>query len=213
MHMAFLLAQVPQKKSTVDFKQTIFEFEAKDIHPLDQINMHKQTRQMVYSTFTQASITTSKRQLSLNNVQSQLKLDKVSSLSKDNRNKYLEKMVSRAGFDPDNSKSMEKIIKKKNADIVALKMQLNLPTTEDPHAKELGETQLQKYEMLKLLVQQSAQIKEMEAEMDKMIKEKEHSSQLTMVPLDAVPIVSLLQTGIPTIATTSGMSSSIVLPT
>jgi len=54
--------------------------------------------------------------------------------------------------------------------------------------------------MLKLLVKKSAQIKEMEAEMEKLIKEKEQSSQLALVPLNAVPISSLLQTGIPTIA-------------
>lgn len=49
--------------------------------------------------------------------------------------------------------------------------------------------------------------------MEKLIKEKVHSSQLAVVPLDAVPIASLLQTCIPTIATTTRTSSSIVLPT
>jgi len=53
----------------------------------------------------------------------------------------------------------------------------------------------------------------METEMEKMIKEKEQSSQLAVVPLDAIPIASLLQKGIPTIITTTGTSSSIVLPT
>ena len=39
-----------------------------------------------------------------------------------------------------------------------------------PQEKELGETKLQKEEMLKLLVDQSAWIKEMEVEIDKLIK-------------------------------------------
>jgi len=41
MHMEFLQAQVPQPKSTTDFKHTTFEFKSKDIHPLDQIDMHR----------------------------------------------------------------------------------------------------------------------------------------------------------------------------
>lgn len=62
-------------------------------------------------------------------------------------------------------------------------------------------------------MEQSAQIKEMEVEMDRLIKEKEQSSQQSVVPLDAVPIASLIQTSIPIVATRVGTSSSIVLPT
>lgn len=90
------------------------------------------TREMVYSTFTQTALTTSKLQPSLNNVQSQLKLEKNYSLAKDNKISYLEEMVFKAGFDPTDSKSMEEIIKKKNIDIVSLRKQLKLPATEDP---------------------------------------------------------------------------------
>jgi len=68
----------------------------------------------------------------------------VSSIAKDNIIKYLEEMVVKAGFDPGNSKAMEEIIRKKNADIVSLKKQLKLPVTEYPQEKELGETKLQK---------------------------------------------------------------------
>jgi hypothetical protein len=40
-------------------------------------------------------------------------------------------------------------------------------------------------------MQQNAQIKEMEAEMDKPIKQKEKSVQLAMVPLDAVHLTRI----------------------
>lgn len=122
-------------------------------------------------------------------------------------------MVIKEGFDPGNSKAMEEIIKKKNANIIALKKQLKLPAIEDPWENELGEIQLQKQEMLKLLVEQSAQIEEMDAEMDKLIKEKEQNLQLVVVPLDAVPIASLLQTSIPTTSITTRTSSSTIIPT
>lgn len=130
--MALLQAQVSQPKSTTDFKHTTFEFQEKDVHPLDQINMHRLARDMVYSTFTHTAITASKLQLTLNNVQSQLKLEKISSLDKDTRIKYLEEMVVKDGLGQDNSKSTEEMIRKKNVDIATLKKKLKLPTMKDP---------------------------------------------------------------------------------
>jgi len=67
--------------------------------------------------------------------------------------------------------------------------------------------------MLKFVVEKSAQIKTMEVEMDKIIKEKEENAQLAVVPLDAIPIASLLQIGVPTTTTTVRTSSSTTLPT
>lgn len=37
-------------------------------------------------------------------------------------------------------------------------------------------------------MEQNAQIREMEAEMDKLIKEKEQSVQMAIIPLEAVPL-------------------------
>ena len=51
--------------------------------------------------------------------------------------------------------------------------QLKLPATEDSQAKEVAETEGHKEEILKLIMEQNAQIREMEEEMDKSIKEKE----------------------------------------
>lgn len=48
MKMAFLQAQVPQPKVTSDYKKTTFEFDVKDIHPIDQMEMHKQTGEMIF---------------------------------------------------------------------------------------------------------------------------------------------------------------------
>jgi len=44
MQMAFLQAQVPQPKTATQYqKHTSFEFNVKDVHPIDQIEMQKQT--------------------------------------------------------------------------------------------------------------------------------------------------------------------------
>jgi hypothetical protein len=56
-----------------------------EVHPTDQMDLHRQTGEMIFSTLENTSMTTAKLQVSLNNVQTQLKLEKVSSLAKDNK--------------------------------------------------------------------------------------------------------------------------------
>jgi hypothetical protein len=115
----------------------------------------------------------SKLQVSLNNVQTQLKLEKILPFAKDNRNKTLEELVLKIGYDPSNVKAVEEMINKKNADIASLRKQMKLPPTEDSQVKEIAEKEGEKDEMLKLLMEKNAQLKEMEAEMEKLVKEKE----------------------------------------
>ena len=68
---------------------------------------------------------------SLDNVQTQLKMEKISSFAKDNRIKTLEELVLNIGYDPLNVKAVEEMIKKKNSNIASLRKQLKLPPTED----------------------------------------------------------------------------------
>jgi hypothetical protein len=68
------------------------------------------------------------------------------------------------------------LIKKKNYDIASLGKHIKLPTTEDSQTKEVAETERQKEEMLKLIMEQNEHIREMEAEMDKLAKEKEKNA-------------------------------------
>jgi hypothetical protein len=173
MHMAFLQAQVPHPKEITDYKRETFEFNTRDVHPADQMDLHRQTGEMVFSTLANASTTAAKLQVSLNNVQTQLKLEKISSFAKDNRIKSLEELVLKIGYDPSNVKAAEEMLKKKNVDIASLRKQLKLPPTEDSQAKEMAETEGEKEEMLKLIMEHNAQIKEMEAELERLVKEKE----------------------------------------
>jgi hypothetical protein len=100
-------------------------------------------------------------------------MGKISSFTKDNRIKTLEELVLKIGYDPSNVKAAEEMIKNKNANITALRKQLKLPPTEDLEVKEIAEKEGEKDKMLKLLMEQNAQLKEMEAEMERLLKEKE----------------------------------------
>jgi hypothetical protein len=77
--MAFLLTQVPHPKEFSDYKRSAFEFDVKEVHPTDQMDMHRQTGEMIFSTLENTSMIYAKLQVSLNNVQSQLKLENISS--------------------------------------------------------------------------------------------------------------------------------------
>ena len=139
IQMAFLQEQAPFPKSPENYKNTIFSFDTNQFHLIDQMEMHKQTGEMFYSTLNDTTMTASKLQTSINNIQSQLKLEKISALEKDTRIKLLNYLVVKLGYDPSDVKVVEEILKKKNVDIAALRKQLKMPSTEDPQTKEMGE--------------------------------------------------------------------------
>jgi hypothetical protein len=156
MHMAYLHALVSDLKVIFDFKRTTFEFQAKDVHPTDQMDMHKQTGEMISHTLARVATSAEKYRTALSNAQTQLKLEKMSSFTKDNKVKTLEELFLKIGYDPANVKSAEEMIRKKNADISALRKHLKFPPTEDPQTKEVAEREGEKDEMLRLLMEQSA---------------------------------------------------------
>jgi len=97
--------------------------------------MHKQTGQMISSTLTNIAMSLSKLQVTLANTQSQLKIERVSSLAKDTKIKSLEDLVLKMAYDPSNINVAEEIVKKKNVELLALRRQLKLLTSKDPMTK------------------------------------------------------------------------------
>lgn len=69
--MSFLQPTVQQRKTPTDYKKTNFEVLARDVHPIDQIEFHKQAREMIYSTLTGKAMATYKLQDSLDDVTTQ----------------------------------------------------------------------------------------------------------------------------------------------
>lgn len=113
-------------------------------------------------------------------------MEKVSALAKDTRIKALEDLVIKVGYDPTNIDAVEELMRKENTNIAALRKQLKLPATEDPLAKDNKETETQKADMMKLIMEQSAELKQMEIEMEKIIK-KGASFQNGCCPFRSTP--------------------------
>lgn len=112
---------------------------AKDIHPMDQIELHKQTREMGYSTLADKANLAHRLQNSLHNTSAQLELEKASSQAKDNRIKSLEEIIIELGHDPNDPKGVQALMKKKEEDIVAPEKQLRLPPTIHPQTKKVAQ--------------------------------------------------------------------------
>jgi hypothetical protein len=119
------------------------------------MDLHRQTRETVFSTLANASTSAAKLQVSLRNVQTHLKLEKISSIAKDKKIKTLEELVLKIGYDPSNVKAVEEMLRKKNVDIESLRKHLKLPPMEDSQTKDIAETEGEKNDMLKLIMEQN----------------------------------------------------------
>jgi hypothetical protein len=99
------------------------------------------------------------------------------------------------------------MIKKKNADIASLRKQLKLPPTEDSQAKDIVKKEGEKDEMLKLLMEQNAELREMEAEMEKLLKEKEQLKPMEVIPLSVIPIAGVSTASVTAVPSTTPSKS------
>jgi len=159
----------------------------KDIHPIDQIELHKQTREFVYSTLTSKAIATHQLQNSLNNISAQFQLEKSSSQAKDTRIKTLEDLIIELGHDPKDVKAAENLIKNKNDDIVSLKKQLKIPPLHHPQIAEVLETRKEE-ELMDLVLKPNDLLKETKKELDNLIESRK--SELATTPHTVIPTVS-----------------------
>ena len=78
-------------------------------------------------------------------------------------------------------------MKKKNEDIVTLRKQLKHPQSEHHQTKEVIQEHSEKYDMMDLIIQLTAHVKEMEIQMDKLVQEKETMKELeipTVIPVN-----------------------------
>jgi hypothetical protein len=61
--------------------------------------------------------------------------------------------------------------------------------------------------MLKLLMEQNAQLKKMEAQMEKILKEKEQLKPLEFIPLSAIPFSGVRKTSVIEVPSTNPLTS------
>lgn len=68
MQIEFLEVKVAAPRSPGDYKESVFTFGAQHFHPIDQMELHRQTSEIMYSTLTNTAMYASKLQVSLTNI-------------------------------------------------------------------------------------------------------------------------------------------------
>jgi len=184
MILSHFKPKVQQPQTAADYVKTNLEVLAKDIHPMDQIELHKQTGEMVYATLADKATLAHELKESLKNTNTQLDLEKMSSPAKDNRIKTLEEIIVDLGHDPKDHKGVKALMKKKDDDIAALRKQLRLPPTVHPQTAELVQDK-ETEDTMDLLMRMNQRIIQMEEELERTAQGKQGES--TSQPPQAVP--------------------------
>ena len=177
---------VQQPQSVADFVKTRLEVLAKDFHPMDQIELHKQTVEMLYATLVEKATLAHELKESLNNTNTQLDLERLSSTAKDNRIKTLEEIIVDLGHDPKDPKGVKTLMKKKYDDIAALKKRLRLLPTEHPQTGEL-QKEKEAEDNLDLMMRLNQRLIDLEEELERAIQSKQGES--ASQPPQTVPAV------------------------
>jgi hypothetical protein len=172
MIFTHLKPKVPHPKNPEDYYKTNLEIFAKDIHPMDQIELHKQTGEMVYATLADRAMLAHQLKESLKNTNRQLDLERLSSSAKDNRIKTLEDIIVEQGYNPKDLKGAKALMKKKEDDIAALRRQAKLPPTIHPDTAQLAQEK-QVDQAMELLLAMNQRLAEMEAELEKAMQQKQ----------------------------------------
>lgn len=175
MEMSLFKPKVQKPQITADYLQTNFEVMAKDFHPLDQIELHRQMGEIIYSTLTGKAMIAQRLENSLNNTIGQLQLERASSQANDNKIKSSEELVIGLGHNPNDVKSAEALIKKKDEDIAALRKQLKLPSFRHPQIAEIIQKKSEE-ELMDLILQLNEQLEETEQELERSLKSKQGES-------------------------------------
>ena len=79
MTLSHFKTTMQQPQTAADYIRTNMENFARDIQPLDQIELHRQIGEMIYSTLADKTLLAHQLQNSLHNTSAQLELEKASS--------------------------------------------------------------------------------------------------------------------------------------
>ena len=179
MIMSHFMPAVTQPQSAADYVRTNLEVLSKEIHPMDQIELHKQTGEMVYVSLADKTLVNYRLENSLNNTTAQLELERASSQAKDNRIKALEDIIIELGHDPQDIKAVQTLLKLRDADMAALRKMVKIPATLHPQTEEVAklrhdkDTSAMLVTLYRQLIQTQEKLGESEAALQAALHQKE----------------------------------------
>ena len=217
MIMSHFMPAVLQPQSPADYIRTNLEVLAKDIHPMDQIELHKQTGEMVYASLADKTLVNYRLENSLNNTTAQLELERASSQAKDNIIKALEDIIIELGYDPKDVKAIHELLKLTDADMAVLRKMIKIPATLHPQTEEVAQLRHDQDAaamlvfLYKQLIQTQEKLGESEAALQAALQQKE-AGQTSQPPPKIINLEEPPQTTAPPTEQTDQTVSSTSAP-
>ena len=180
---------------------------------MDQIELHKQTGEMVYSTLADKTLLAHKLQNSLHNTTPQLELEKASSQAKDNRIRSLEDIIIELWHDPSDPQAVQALVMVKEADIAALRKMVKIPATLHPQTEDVAQQREAQdvaamlLTLHKQLVETEGKLVETEGALQAALKQKE-GGQTSQPPQPVINLEEPPQISSPPTKQTAGTGPS-----
>ena len=131
-----------------DKKVSEMEVKLDKISVPDKIQLHKQTRDVIYSDLLHATVKVTRLQSLVDKIEIQLKHEKVENKANLIQIKKLQGDIISLGTEPNNVQAMKKLLEEKDNTIQVLKKKLKVPNNEHVQSSELFTLQEEKRESL-----------------------------------------------------------------
>ena len=139
----------------------------------DNIQLHKKTRDIIYSDLLDAIIKIKKLQALVDKLEVQLKHEKVENKANLIRIKKLQAYVVSLGSEPGNAQDTRKLLEEKDNTIQVLKKSLKIPNSEHAQSPELLALQEEKDKVYQEMMEFKGKIVKLQEEKNKLETERD----------------------------------------
>lgn len=193
-----------QPQSAADYIKTNLEVLSKDIHPMDQIELHKKPKKWYsppwptkhyYLTNCKIHYIILLPNQNWKNLLLWLRITRI---------KSLEEIITELGHDPKDPKDIQELIRKEE-DITALKKQLKLPITMHPQTTKVAQQKAED-DMMGLLMRMNGRLAETQKALEESLQGKQ--GVLASQPSQTAPIVTTAPSTVTTAVPPTDLAST-----
>jgi hypothetical protein len=135
----------------------------RDIHPVDMIELHQQTSDMLYRGVLQSSPSERKMKNMVMKIEKQLTQERVATKANRIQINELERKIISLGEDPKNMTIVGDLIKEKDNEIKILKKKINVPDVQHVQTPELQASHEEKEQLYQQLLESRKIIEQLQA--------------------------------------------------
>ena len=168
-----------------DKKVSEMEVRLDKISVLDKIQLHKQTRDIIYSYLLHAMVRVNKLQVLVDKLEVQLKHEKVENKANSIQIKKLQADIISSGNETGNTQAIKRLLEEKDNALQVLKKRLKIPSTEHVQSSELLALQEEKDRIHQDMMEYKGNTVKLQEEKDKWQAERnELIAQISLLKRD-----------------------------